>query len=83
MDEWIKKMPGMMDHACNLSTLKVNGRGYWVLGLLGLRSKTISKKQRNSLAPVTHSYNTSYSGGRNQEDHGSKPALGPYHETLS
>jgi hypothetical protein len=26
------------------------------------------------LVPVAHAYNHSYSGGRNQEDHGSKPA---------
>jgi hypothetical protein len=26
--------------------------------------------------PVAHTYNPSYSGGRDQEDHGSKPALG-------
>jgi hypothetical protein len=25
---------------------------------------------------VTHAYNPSYSEGRNQEDHGSKPVLG-------
>jgi hypothetical protein len=27
-------------------------------------------------APVAHAYNPSYSGGRDQEDHGSKPAQG-------
>jgi hypothetical protein len=27
---------------------------------------------------VAHSYNLSYSGGRDKEDHGSKPALGKY-----
>jgi hypothetical protein len=27
-------------------------------------------------APVAHAYNPSYSEGRNQEDYGSKPALG-------
>jgi hypothetical protein len=29
---------------------------------------------RINLAPVAHSYNPSYSGGRDQEDHSSKPA---------
>jgi hypothetical protein len=29
---------------------------------------------RTSWAPVAHACNLSYSGGRSQEDHGSKPA---------
>jgi hypothetical protein len=32
---------------------------------------------------VAHAYNPSYSGGRDQEDHGSKPAPSIVHETLS
>jgi hypothetical protein len=35
--------------------------------------KVISK-QRNSWVPMAHAYNPSYSGGRDQEDHGLKPA---------
>jgi hypothetical protein len=31
---------------------------------------------QSSLAPVAHACNPSYSGGRDQEDHGSKPAPG-------
>jgi hypothetical protein len=31
-------------------------------------------KQFISQAPVAHTYNPSYSGGRDQGDHGSKPA---------
>jgi hypothetical protein len=31
-------------------------------------------KNANSRAPVAHTCNSSYSGGRDQEDHGSKPA---------
>jgi hypothetical protein len=30
----------------------------------------------SGLVPVAHSCNPSYSGGRDQEDHSSKPALG-------
>jgi hypothetical protein len=32
---------------------------------------------------VAHACNPSYSGGRDQEDHGSKPAWQIVHETLS
>jgi hypothetical protein len=32
------------------------------------------KSMPNSRALVAHAYNPSYSGGRDQEDHGSKPA---------
>jgi hypothetical protein len=32
---------------------------------------------------VAHTYNPSYSGGRDQEDHGSKPDRQTVHETLS
>jgi hypothetical protein len=32
---------------------------------------------------VAHSYNPSYSGGRDQEDHSSKPAGQIVHETIS
>jgi hypothetical protein len=32
------------------------------------------KKISNSQAPKAHTYNPSYSGGRDQEDCGSKPA---------
>jgi hypothetical protein len=34
----------------------------------------IAKKQPYSWVLVAHVYNPSYSGGRDQEDHGSKPA---------
>jgi hypothetical protein len=34
------------------------------------------KTQENSQAPVAHTYNTSYSGRRDQEDHSSKPTRG-------
>jgi hypothetical protein len=36
--------------------------------------KKQDSKSRESLAPVAHAYNPSYSGVRDQEDHGSKPA---------
>jgi hypothetical protein len=32
------------------------------------------KKKRGSQVPVAHACNLSYSGDRDQEDHGSKPA---------
>jgi hypothetical protein len=32
------------------------------------------EKQQPGQAPVAYAYNPSYSGGRDQEDHGSKPA---------
>jgi hypothetical protein len=34
------------------------------------------RKKENGRAPVAHACHPSYSGGREQEDHGSKPALG-------
>jgi hypothetical protein len=34
----------------------------------------VPKKTRNSWVPVAHICNPSYSGGRDQEDHSSKPA---------
>jgi hypothetical protein len=33
------------------------------------------------MVPVAHAYNRSYSEGRDQEDHGLKPALKIVHET--
>jgi hypothetical protein len=36
--------------------------------------KLFLKKAKMLRAPVAHAYNPSYSGGRDQEDHGSKPA---------
>jgi hypothetical protein len=36
----------------------------------------IATRVHNCWAPVAHAYNPSYSGGRNQEDHSSKPAPG-------
>jgi hypothetical protein len=44
----------------------------------------LSSDLRGSRVPVVHAYNPSYSGGRDQKDHGSKPAwtnnLEPYLE---
>jgi hypothetical protein len=37
---------------------------------------TLVKNQWTGQVPVAHGCNPNYSGGRNQEDHGSKPALG-------
>jgi hypothetical protein len=42
---------------------------------VGLYQKK-KQKTRNSQAPVAHTYNPSYSEGRDQEDRSSKPALG-------
>jgi hypothetical protein len=36
----------------------------------------VTVKKHSSQAPVAHTYNPSYSGGRDRKDHGSKPALG-------
>jgi hypothetical protein len=38
--------------------------------------KGILKKKIFNQTLVAHSYNLSYSGGRDQDDHGSKPPLG-------
>jgi hypothetical protein len=40
--------------------------------------KTSFKKLGVSWVLVAHAYNPSYLGDRNQEDHGSKPALGKW-----
>jgi hypothetical protein len=37
-------------------------------------SKEKKKKERKKKTPVAHACNSSYSGGRDQEDHGLKPA---------
>jgi hypothetical protein len=34
----------------------------------------VSQELKEGQVQVTHTYNPSYSGGRDQEDHGSKPA---------
>jgi hypothetical protein len=36
----------------------------------------VKKDTKMSPVPVAHACNPSYSGGRDQEDHGSKPARG-------
>jgi hypothetical protein len=40
---------------------------------LGILQDSISKINKASQAPMAHACNPSYSGGRDQEDHGSKP----------
>jgi hypothetical protein len=42
--------------------------------VLSSNSKTRKKKKSISQAPVARTYNSSYSGGRDQEDQSSKPA---------
>jgi hypothetical protein len=39
-----------------------------------LKTSQSTKKKKYSRMPGTHAYNPSYSGGRDQENHGSKPA---------
>jgi hypothetical protein len=40
-----------------------------------IRTKILKIKLKKSQMLVAHAYNPSYSGGRDQEDHDSKPAL--------
>jgi hypothetical protein len=57
----------------------------WYILFLSLKMlvmKTLKTKQ-NSQAPVAHTCNPRYSGGRDQEDQGSKPAQQIVNETLS
>jgi hypothetical protein len=49
----------------------------------GAYSCFIFKNRRQIWALVAHACNPSYSGGRDQEDHGSKPAGQTVRETLS
>jgi hypothetical protein len=42
--------------------------------LFKLTHLILTAKRYPSQAPVVHTYNPSYSGGRDQEDHGLKPA---------
>jgi hypothetical protein len=56
-----------------------------VNGQLSMLLCFLSKLPKSSQAPVAHTCNPSYSGGRDQEDHGCKPAwekllLRPYLE---
>jgi hypothetical protein len=39
-----------------------------------MNNKKIKNNNCNGQAPVAQAYNPSYSGGRDQEDHSSKPA---------
>jgi hypothetical protein len=63
---------GKMVSAYNLSSQKAK-EGSQVAGQLGLHSDPVSKK-RKEMVPVAHTCNPSYSGGRDQEDRGLKPA---------
>jgi hypothetical protein len=54
--------------------------GQWFFPFIVVSSSTFEKKKKNkslfSWASVTHAYNPSYSGGRDQQNIGSKPAPG-------
>jgi hypothetical protein len=50
------------------------GRGHSLTSTLGYIVRPCLKKKRKSQELVAHGCNPSYSGGRDQEDHGSKPA---------
>jgi hypothetical protein len=63
---------------------------YFLLSTVGIReaeslpllktNKQAKKKKNFSRAPAAHACNPSYSGGRDQEDCGLKPALGKQFE---
>jgi hypothetical protein len=40
------------------------------------KKKKVNMSETDNAGPVVHIYNSSYSGGRNQEDHSSKSAMG-------
>jgi hypothetical protein len=52
---------------------KINVHEYYISKKRG-PVEDLPSKNKNSWAPVAHTYNPSYSGGRDQEDHDSKPA---------
>jgi hypothetical protein len=61
---------------CNPSTWDDEAGGSYVQSQLGPHSKTLTQKKKAKVepAPVAHACNLSYSGGRDQEDRGWKPA---------
>jgi hypothetical protein len=70
------KKAGVVVHVCNPSTLEAvrrvaNLRLAWTTW-----QDPISKNKPKSQVPVVHTCNPSYSGSRDQEDHGSKPGVG-------
>jgi hypothetical protein len=54
----------VVTHGCHM------GPGHLLINLLSL----LHKLPQTSWVPVTHTCNPSYSGGRDQENHGWKPA---------
>jgi hypothetical protein len=63
--------------ACYHKTWEAEAVGLQVWGHPGLYSEILSQKtNKTSQAPMAHSCNPSYLGGRDQEDCGSEPALG-------
>jgi hypothetical protein len=66
----------MVAYTCNSSTGEAEAGGLEVPGQPGLYGEILIKKQQTkSEVPVAHICNSSYSGGRDQEDLGLKPAL--------
>jgi hypothetical protein len=77
----LKRMYWVVMHTYKPSTQEAEAGGSRVLGQLGLHIETLFQKykkakQSQGQAPVAHACNPSYSGGRDQEDQGSKPAWG-------
>jgi hypothetical protein len=54
-----------------------------VLLVINKKQFKINHNMRKTLAPVVHASNPSYSGDRDQEGHGSKPAQAKFCKTLS
>jgi hypothetical protein len=57
-----------------MTTIKIKNRNY-------LKTKGL-KNEAYCWVPVAHACNPSYSGGRDQEDHGLKPAPGKLYPRL-
>jgi hypothetical protein len=51
-----------------------SGGSRFEAGLGKIVYKTHLQNNQSKWRPVAHAYNATYSGGRDQEDHGSKPA---------
>jgi hypothetical protein len=62
----------MVTHICNPSTQEAEAERSQVQGQPKLYRELV--KNQNSWALLAHACNPSYSGGRDQEDQGSKPA---------
>jgi hypothetical protein len=75
---WLSKVSKIKDYSLNVTNEKVEGsNSLWIQKCDSLKgTSVVIKKSHLGQVSVTHACNPSYSGGRDQEDRGSKPVPG-------